>query len=98
MPATMSRSILMTVGSERGDEREARVAGPGVVDGKPEPGPAQRPDRLLERHDVGDGLLLRAFERHLARVQAGVPDDRGQGGGLERSSSRLAGVRLTASA
>ena len=39
---------------QRGDQREAGVAGAGVVDREPEPEPAQRLDLALERVDVGD--------------------------------------------
>ena len=84
--------------AERGDEREARVAGPGVVDGEPEPGPAQGLDRALERHDVGDGLLLRALERDLARLEDRASRTiAASGPASNRGSSRLAGVKLMAS-
>ena len=59
---------------ERGDEREAGVAGAGVVDREPEAELAQGLDLALERADVGDRLLLGALDGDLARVEAGGAD------------------------
>ena len=66
-----------------GDEREAGVAGAGVVDREPEAELAQGLDLALERGEVGDGLLLGAFDGDLARVEADVADLGGQRGRLE---------------
>src|SRR3954447_11931718 len=63
---------------ERGDEGEARVAGPGIVDREAEAQAAQLldpPDELLR---VRDRLLLGAFDRQLAWRQAGVARGRGK--------------------
>ena len=73
----------MTDRSQRRDEREAGVAGTGVVDREPEAEPAQRLDLALERADVGDRLLLGALDRDLARVEAGGADLVAQRGRLE---------------
>ena len=70
--------------AEGGDQREAGVAGTGVVDREPEAELAQRLDLALERADVGDRLLLGAFDGDVVRVEAGVADPRPEGRRLER--------------
>ena len=67
-----------------GDQREAGVAGTGVVDRETEAELAQGLDLALERADVGDGLLLGAFDGDLMRVEAGLADL----GGRARSPRR----------
>ena len=63
---------------QRRDEREARVAGAGVVDREAEPEAPERLDLALERDDVLDGLLLGAFERDLARGRGRPPGPPGR--------------------
>ena len=73
----------MIGGAQRGDQREARVARAGIVDGKPEAEPTERLDLALERDDVGDGLLLGALERDLLGLEAGLADHVGERARLE---------------
>ena len=63
---------------QRRDQREARVAGAGVVDREPEAGLAQGLDLAMEHADVGDRLLLGAFDGDLAGLEPGVADLGGQ--------------------
>ena len=82
---------------QRGDQREARVAGAGVIDREAEAEPAQRPDLALERADIGDRLLLGALDRDLVRIEAGGADLVASSACASKAgSSRLDGVRLMA--
>ena len=44
--------------------------------GEAEARTAKRLDRLAQPLDIGDGLLLRALDRHVARIEPGLADHR----------------------
>src|ERR1035437_198959 len=76
------------------DDVEAGVAGAGVVYGEAEAEAAKGADLLLEAREVGDGLLLGAFDHELAWRKAGSPHalregTRFEARGQDRKSTRL---------
>ena len=62
--------------SQRGHEREARVAGPRVIDREAEAQASQGLDLALEWAEIRDRLLLRALDGDARWRQAGGPDHR----------------------
>ena len=94
--ATMSRSILMIVGPQRGDEGEARIPRAGVVDREPETGP---PKRLHTRWS-GATSATACCSVHSTVIwrgrEPGLDDHAPPARASKRGSSRLTGVRLIA--
>ena len=74
----------------RCDEREAGVAGAGVIDREAEAESSQRLDLALERAEVRTGLLFGALDRDVVRIEAGRPDLAAEAGGLERRVEQAA--------